>query len=731
MVVCPKYKLVDANPDVSVGIYSFNPLLMLQWIRKTYFKFFKTAALLGVLLAAVLLLISPAFPVFAQVAPTDIITESTQITGEAAGLPSLDIRVIIARIIRAVLGFIGIILLVLIIYGGYLYMTAGGNDEQIGKAKAILKNAAIGLAIILASYSIVLFIMKMLGVSFNDGSGGLNPPGTTNFVGSGALGRIIKDHYPERDQIDVARNTKIAITFRKPIRLEDLVDDVSDDGRTDTGRTVDGVLGVGDGILGNCITTSSFNWLDHCDRLKKMDGKLSDNLIDIKNIATGESIADAVITGAYITSTAGLPGGVYTIVLKPITNLADRATGGGYLGNTLEDTVYSVRLGKDIRLDDSLNDNPRAITASTADIRYGAGDNYYLWQFTVNTELDLTPPIVERVYPARNNDSAPKNSVIQIDFNEAIDPSGVQGEFTATSGYFALAGDNIFLKTDTGVRPAGNFVLTNGYRTLEFTPTTQCGVNTCGMPIYCLPPDGYELLLKAGQTINSSTFEALPFSGVMDMVGNALNGNKDEVVDVAPNIGAVFLSAGAESQWEKPDNDWWKFTIEDEMDLEPPYLINVHPGLDAGYVPPREPLTMLFSKLMRMDPLYDIEIRENPPQYPRLSKVPRASSSGGQTTVNMRHGPFLDGLRSDGLRQDYLPVVTSVVVDVNFNCFYPGKGPNESAGGDLDSADCVVDSDGNSTNCCAVTDNINNSFCCKGGARPSIGSSIENCINEP
>ncbi len=80
----------------------------------------------------------------------------------AIGLPSSDIRIIIARIIRAALGLLGIVAVGLIIYGGYLWMTAGGNDEQVGKAKKVLINSVLGLVIIFSAYAITQFIFNRL-----------------------------------------------------------------------------------------------------------------------------------------------------------------------------------------------------------------------------------------------------------------------------------------------------------------------------------------------------------------------------------------------------------------------------------------------------------------------------------------------------------------------------------------------------------------------------------------
>ncbi len=66
----------------------------------------------------------------------------------------------IGKIIKVVLGLLGTIFLVLTVYAGFLWMTAGGNDEQAGKAIGILKTAVVGLIIILASYSITYFVLQ-------------------------------------------------------------------------------------------------------------------------------------------------------------------------------------------------------------------------------------------------------------------------------------------------------------------------------------------------------------------------------------------------------------------------------------------------------------------------------------------------------------------------------------------------------------------------------------------
>ncbi len=100
--------------------------------------------------------------------------------GQATGLGSADPRLIIANIIRIVLGFLGIIFIILIIYAGWLWLSAAGNADKIDKAKKVLIAAVIGLVIILASFAITSFILSKLLESTGGGGGSVcDPPCAT------------------------------------------------------------------------------------------------------------------------------------------------------------------------------------------------------------------------------------------------------------------------------------------------------------------------------------------------------------------------------------------------------------------------------------------------------------------------------------------------------------------------------------------------------------------------
>ncbi len=82
--------------------------------------------------------------------------------GNAIGLGNRDPRIIAAGIINVILGFIGIIAVVIVLFGGFKWMTAGGNDDKIGEAKGLLSAGIIGLVIVLASWGLSKFVLDLM-----------------------------------------------------------------------------------------------------------------------------------------------------------------------------------------------------------------------------------------------------------------------------------------------------------------------------------------------------------------------------------------------------------------------------------------------------------------------------------------------------------------------------------------------------------------------------------------
>ncbi len=78
-------------------------------------------------------------------------------TKTATSVPEL-----IGTIVGVALSFVGAIFFLLILYAGFLWMTAFGSSDKVDKAKDIVQHAAIGLVIVLAAYAISRFVFNAL-----------------------------------------------------------------------------------------------------------------------------------------------------------------------------------------------------------------------------------------------------------------------------------------------------------------------------------------------------------------------------------------------------------------------------------------------------------------------------------------------------------------------------------------------------------------------------------------
>ncbi len=83
----------------------------------------------------------------------------------SSGFPSATAPEMIASIITLILSLLAIVFIILMIYSGFQWMTAGGNEEQVKKAQSRIKNAVIGLVIIVLAYGITALVFSSLPAS--------------------------------------------------------------------------------------------------------------------------------------------------------------------------------------------------------------------------------------------------------------------------------------------------------------------------------------------------------------------------------------------------------------------------------------------------------------------------------------------------------------------------------------------------------------------------------------
>lgn len=272
---------------------------------------------------------------------------------------------IAARIINFFMMFLGIIAVSLVIFAGFKWMTSNGNEENIDAAKKILKNAVIGLVIILSSWGIVTFILgRLISDTSSGGSGG----GSNRYgilTGGGALGSCtIQSVYPEPEQKEVPRNTAIIVTFKEDLKLDTVCLDAG-------------------GAACACDNTSV------CNRLNTNYFKIYEG--------TGLP-GDATSTDAIVNHPVG---DNRTLVITPVLPL----------GSPTNNVWYTTYISNDIQATTGcLNGSVSCGMFDTC------GTDYYRWQFEVSNKLDLTPPqmVLGGIFPDPDNirDVITTNSVL-------------------------------------------------------------------------------------------------------------------------------------------------------------------------------------------------------------------------------------------------------------------------------------------------------------------------------
>lgn len=587
-------------------------------------KILKTALFLSIVIMAISFLL-PHF-CFAQEAVEDL-----ERVGEAAGMQTeTPLAEIIGSIIRIFLGLLGIVLLIIIIYAGWLWMTAGGDAEQIEKAKKWITNGVIGLIICLFAYSIVTFIINKLAeegiISSQEftssyGSGGSG-------YGGGALGNgVIEDHYPPRNATNIARNTFIMVKFYEPLNSKSVM--------------IDGAL-CEEGSEQLC---GDINWT---------------NIQIFESANAGENgepptdQADLVTAG-----TMALTADKKIFFFKPAQPL----------GNAVEDVSYTVYLNSGLQNEDGGN-------------MFGEfGD--YAWLFEVGTYIDLTPPRVSSVYPLNFENPLFKyfaNSIIQINFNEPVLPP--PQSFTEGIEDDKLPPNSIYIEYEKDGAVgyvAGTFnVGLNQFRTIEFLPAEDCGqgiINSCGETPKCLPRDAtIRPYIKSASVLEGVA--AFPFDGIVDTAGNSLDGNSSGTQD-----GPI------------EDDYPWEFLTSGNLDLEPPRIEGIQPTNAQGEVSIDVPVKADYNEGLSANTANSKNAFITGDDWAKwftvhLENVEGEPDANGQTTtttnndvLEISHADFdkLPEEEEDSNPLKYYPIITNRLKDLQQNCFYPCVGPGCSA----------------------------------------------------
>jgi len=581
------------------------------------------------------------------------------------GLGTRDLKDLIMSIVQILLGFLGIVAVIIVLYGGFLYMTSEGEADKVDKAKKVLINAAIGLLIILSAFAIVTYVINRME-EITQGGGGSSGPGPT--INGGALGGgVLEAVYPEPGAFNVPRNTLIMTMFNEEMNSETIINQTNPAG----------CLNVPPNVTCGIIA-----------------GDNDDPNIKIINQTAGGEFLDADQVIAMTSDNKNY-------IFDPVE----------YLGNATTTIDYTVNLSDAI---ERLNGNAAFMAGG------------YSWSFQVSTVLDLEPPHVTQVIPLLNQ-SVYMNAVVQMNFNEAVNIVGAtlpgniavyygDGNTATVSGTILVS--NLF-KTIEFI--SNQQCLVNGQPAIN-----SCGETPYCLPANSLiTPLVKAAIVNPSSPLSGVTDAA--GNSLDGGIGNVNTSQCEVNENCSFNGQADGRPTDGQNQFDVTvanDNYWWNFSTTGEMDLDPPEIIEVilppdnqeslNPDDEDLLVPRNQYVKAFFSEYMRSSSLSANNIKifnpvlctafygdcnmENNEEwpleivscdynvggtclYPRGGFVIVSESYSNLATVNLTqpldatkvsihtYYPYLDPLTR------YNPRITSAVQDMYQNCFYPSTGP--------------------------------------------------------
>lgn len=350
-------------------------------------------------------------------------------------------------------------------------------------------------------------------------------------------------------------------------------------------------------------------------------------------------------------------------------------------------------------------------------------------------------------YQIRDKKDKPMNSVIQINFNEAMNPGTLVGTADETKNYIqvvnakatalaaaAVCTDNSdCLSYDCqagrciGNYVSGKYTLSSDFDTLEFISNKECGVNSCGEIMYCLPPSSHlSVKIKAAtlkscvskdnclpfapfsecsfwadgkvcrditKNVNYPLADTLNLNGVVDLALNSLDGNRDNRADGPVQVVYPYFVEG-QADLSKRDGYEFSFYISNQINLDPPSISLFKPKNLASNITAKDPVVIDFNDLMMNTSLRTGSIitssgitttehkllnlrntADKPLGYWIGTENKEVGVPDGEpdiTSAIINHSDFFESVT-------YLSQVGSGVKNIYQNCFKPSTGPDCTA----------------------------------------------------
>ena len=229
--------------------------------------------------------------------------------------------------------------------------------------------------------------------------------------------------------------------------------------------------------------------------------------------------------------------------------------------------------------------------------------------------------------------------------------------------------------------------MSNAYKTITFITSDACGTNSCGETIFCLPGNSAISATIYAASLGNDPPQAngFPYDGVVDVVGNSLDGDGD----------------WTEEDGEAGDDYGWAFTTSNDINLSAPEIDTVTPDINASNIDLDQNVVVTFgcdnslntstcdSVLMSStiiaenirltsDPEHELWHHFEKQDYTVDGEPVSGNLLPMSTEVTINHGIFLAS--TDEQTYQYGIDVTEGIRNQYQNCFVPAQGPDGLGG---------------------------------------------------
>jgi hypothetical protein len=419
--------------------------------------------------------------------------------GDTFGLVETDLIQIVISVVQWMLGLLGLIAVILLIYAGFLWMTAAGDKVKIDRAKNVIRNALIGLVIILLSWAIVLFVQNFFDDITNDGP----PGGGCPTCGGGGLDPT------ELTITKIETSCGDGSTFQQDVFLCSSV-------QVNFNHNLNGTLTFPQGE-GNLMTDPAQIHLEQC---LETNGDCSQT--------NNYGPMDPNIQ--FYSGKTFVGDGRYEWTLK------QKTLGFWHVGLDFKPNWdYRVVIPKGSNNQKIFNTDaaPKYLTRCIDGGCQDSGDTF-VWEFQTGTQNDTTPPEVVRIYPVSPGDpdypdrAVPLYPLIKVEYSEPIvalnqenllissmvaDPPAPNGSGGTEDSRYRYEDYMVYRENNALL-----FQLNVGKACREDPSELNAGVpcdqnpNICTVPTNCVE--------GAHPLFDKFTWHDMEVSGVMDLCGN-------------------------------------------------------------------------------------------------------------------------------------------------------------------------------------------------------------------